>query len=89
MLFDDLLEHLNCFAPLIRQDETSRQFLAGVCVVRLQFKNVQIKRNRLFQLLGSCIVVGDILQDRRVIAGMFGCLLENFVGPFQFVGFGL
>ena len=48
MLLDNLLEHLNGFAALVCQNETSGQFFARVGVIRLYFKYAQIKWNRFF-----------------------------------------
>ena len=51
VLFDNLLEHLNRFSALVRQNETGRQFFPCVGVIWLQFDYAKIKRDRLLKLL--------------------------------------
>src|SRR5262245_55046383 len=86
MLLDDLFKHLNRFVSLVCQDKTGGQFLSRVRVVRLQFKNTQIKRNRFLQLLGRSVVIGYVLEHVRIISRIFRRSFENLVSLFQFVG---
>ena len=89
MLLDDLLEHLDSFAALIRQNKTGRQFLSCIRVVRFQFENTQVKWDRFLQLLRCGVIVCYILEDRGVVCGVFGCSFENLIDLFQFVRFRL
>jgi len=85
VLFDNLLEHLNRFVSLVCQDKTGRQFLSCICIVRLQLQNTQIKRNRFLQLLRCRVVIGYILEDARIVPGIFRRSFENLVSLFQLV----
>ena len=82
MLLDDLLEHLDGFVALVCKDKTSRQFLARICILRLQFQNAQIQRYRFLQLLGRSIIVGHFLENRWIVSGVFDCSFEYIVDLF-------